>query len=121
VGDLRLVRAVLDNQVIDAAGIKLGKVDSVILVVDDGGPPRVTAIEIGEQAIAERLHPRLGRWLDAIARRLGAPPGKSRIPWARVTDVGREIQVSVDGRRTRAFALERWLRARVIGRIPGAG
>jgi sporulation protein YlmC with PRC-barrel domain len=118
---VELIRDLLDNQLLDRHGKKLGKVDSVVLSVSDGAAPRVVAIETGALAFAERLHLRLTRWLTALARRHRLPLGRTRIPWARVVRVGLEVHVAVDAERTRAHALERWLRTRVIARMPGIG
>jgi sporulation protein YlmC with PRC-barrel domain len=115
-----LVRDLLDNQVVDRHGTKLGKVDSVIIRLSDGRAPRVAAIQVGVPTVAERVHPRLRQWVEAVERRWGVPLGCTRIPWARVRSVGLDVHVDLDAERTRAFALERWLR-RLIARIPGAG
>jgi len=116
-----LARALLDKQVMDRDGRKLGKVDSVLLVLSESGPPRVAAIELGLAAVAHRITPRLGRWLDATARRWRLPIGRTRVPWPRITRTGVDIDVDLDGERVRAHALERWLRRHVIARIPGSG
>jgi len=118
---VRLGHDLLDNQVVDRREVALGKVDGVILRVEDGAPPRVVAIELGAAVAAHRLHRRLGRWLDAAVRRRRWPIGRTRIPWSRVIGVDVDVRVDVDGDRTRVRALERWLRARVIARIPWSG
>jgi hypothetical protein len=109
-----LVRDVLDNRLLDRRKRKMGRVDGVVLSVAPGEQPRVTHLEIGGVTLARRVHPRLARWL---ARR-GRPP--YRIPWARVRDVGIDVTVDVDAEKTPALAWERWIREKVIGRIPGA-
>jgi sporulation protein YlmC with PRC-barrel domain len=120
VDEVKLVHDLLDSQVVDRRGDKLGKVDGIILRVSPRGAPRVAAIELGAVTAARRVHPRLGRWLDHAVRRWRLPLGRTRIAWSRVQSVGLEVRVDVDGRRARVQALERWLRARVIDRIPGA-
>ena len=117
---MELARELLDNQVVDRHRAKIGKVDSVVLELPDDGPPRVVAMEIGAAILAERVHPHLRRWLEAAARQWRLRLPRTRIPWARVTGVGREVHVAIDGERIRAQALERWLRDRVIARIPGS-
>jgi hypothetical protein len=116
---VRLVHDLLDNQVVDRRGAKLGKVDGVILSVSRGAAPRVVAIELSAMTAAGRVHPRLGRWLDSAVRRWRVPLGRSRIAWSRVLSVGLDVRVDVDAGRTRAQALERWLRTHLIDRIPG--
>ena len=116
---MRLVHDLLDNQVVDRRGVKLGKVDGVILSLSPGAAPRVVAIELSAMTAAGRLHPRLGRWLEAAVRRWRVPIGRSRIAWSRVLGVGLDVRVDVDARRARAHTLERWLRTHLIDRIPG--
>jgi sporulation protein YlmC with PRC-barrel domain len=118
---VELMRDLLDNQVIDRRGQKIGKVDGVILSIGDGRAPRVAALEVGAVTFAHRLHHRLGQWLERMAQQRGLPLGRTRIPWGRVVHVGRDVRVALDAERTRVHALERWLRTRIIGRIPGAG
>ena len=50
-----LIRDLLDKKVSDRNGREMGRVDSVILDVRDGAPPRVAAIEIGPAALAYRV------------------------------------------------------------------
>ena len=116
---MRLVHDLLDNQVVDRHGAKLGKVDGVILSVAPSGAARVVAIELSAVTAAHRVHGRLGRWLDAAVRSWRLPIGRTRIPWSRVLSVGLDVRVDVDGARTRVGALERWLRVHVVDRIPG--
>jgi hypothetical protein len=118
---VELGRGLLDNQVIDRAGKRIGKVDGVVLTAAPGRPPAVSAIELGAPVVAHRIHPRLGRWLTRLVRRRRLPFGRTRIPWRRVVSVDREVRVALDGERTRAHAFERWLRTHVIARIPGSG
>ncbi|MHC5935237.1 hypothetical protein [Nostoc sp.] len=40
-----------------------------------------------------------------------------RIPWSKVRDVGIDVEVDVEA--TPALAYEKWLRDRIIARIPG--
>ena len=66
---MNLTRDILDQQVVDRAGQRLGKVDGVILELRDGEPPRVAAIEIGPVTLTRRIHPRLAEWLGGWLRR----------------------------------------------------
>ena len=118
---MELVRELLDNQIQDRRGAKLGKVDGVVLELREGRPPRVIALHTGAVVVVRRLDVRLARWLARAARKWRVPIRVTRIPWGRVTTVGREVRVTLDAEHAPAMAFERWLRARVIGRIPGAG
>jgi sporulation protein YlmC with PRC-barrel domain len=113
-----LVRDVLDKQLIDKAGRKMGRVDGIVIALHEGKPPEVRAIELGSVVLGRRLHERVGRWLQHLAGRCGWN-GVYRIPWRRITVTKQEIRVSMTAERTRVLIVERWLRDRIIGRIPG--
>jgi sporulation protein YlmC with PRC-barrel domain len=119
-----IVRDVLDNQLVDRHGIKIGKVDGIILEVPDDGPPRLAYLEQGVPTLARRLHPRLGDWVSALGRKWGCRHGESyRIPWSKVRSIGIDVEVDIDVQveETPLLAWENWLREKVIGRIPGSG
>ena len=119
---MQLVRDILDCQVIDRRRLRVGKVDGIVLVVDDGGQPRVGAIEIGAVTLARRIHPAFGSWVRRATRGLGVGPGDPlRVPVAKVRRDGINLRADIDRDETPAFAWERWLRDHVIGRIPGSG
>lgn len=116
-----LVRDMLDKQLVDRGGKPLGRIDGIVIRTEPGARPRVYAAELGPLVNARRLHPRIGRWVAAIARRLGQRrPRPYRIPWAKLTRRENDVKADVTAERTRAYSWERWLRAHVIGRIPGA-
>jgi sporulation protein YlmC with PRC-barrel domain len=108
-----LVRDLLDQQVLDRHGERMGRVDGVVLELRPGQPPRVSAIEVGLLTAARRVHPGIDRWRRWLAEPL-------RLPMAAVTSIGLDVEVDVKASATSAFALERWLRQHVIRRIPGA-
>ena len=114
-----LIRDVLDNQLVDRNGRKMGKVDGIVVELRDGEPPRLVYIETGLPTLARRLHPRLASWIGALERKWGAKRGESyRIPWSKVCDVGINVDVNLDAEAMPALAYELWLRD-AIARIPG--
>ena len=119
---INLVRDVLDKQLVDRRREKMGKVDGIVLELEDARPPRVAAVEVGPATLARRLHPRLARWAESISRRwLGGSGGAYRIPWEKLSGHGVELRVELYGDETPALAWERWLREHVVSRIPGGG
>jgi sporulation protein YlmC with PRC-barrel domain len=117
---MNLTRDILDQQVVDRTGQRLGKVDGVILEVRKGQPPRISAIEIGPVTLARRMHPRLAAWLGRWLTRHGPrSDGTLRIPWSKVRSIGVDVRVDLEAEGTTARAWEEWLRDRVIRRIPG--
>jgi sporulation protein YlmC with PRC-barrel domain len=114
---MELGREVLDQQVIDARGVAMGKVDGVVLELREGEPARVAGLVIGGTTLLWRIHAGLARWAE---RRLGGEGHVTRIPWRRVLKIGVDVKVDVEGEPSPASFWERWVRGRIIGRIPGA-
>ena len=112
-------REILDQQLVDRTGVNMGKVDSVMLELREGRPPRIAAVLTGGHLLARRLHPRL----ESVMRRLTSgwgPPNHDpvRIPWAQVRKIGVDVKVDVEANRVMPW--EHWIRDHIIGRIPGA-
>lgn len=60
--------------------------------------------------------------MAALERRWGAKRSEPfRIPWLQVRDIGINVEVDVSAEETLALAWEKWLREKVIERIPGGG
>ena len=119
---MELIRDVLDNQLVDRQGHKIGKVDGIVIELEAGTPPRLAYLEVGAPTLAHRLHPRLGACVSAIAQHWGINQGAPfRIPWRKVQRVGIDVTVDIALEETPAFAEEQWLRDQIIRRIPGAG
>jgi hypothetical protein len=112
---LDLVRDVLDKQLLDREGRPFGKVDGIVLDVEDGQPPRVVALEVGAATRVARLPHWLQRCLSAVRRRART----TRIPKAAVMAVAKDIRVDVDAARTEAWNVERWLAEHVVAWLPG--
>lgn len=118
--------ALLDLQIVDADGRPVGRVDDLLLhLPDDGGPPVVTHVLTGAQALGERLGGVPGRVMAALAARLrdaGSPAGPARIPAAQVGEYGDLVHLTVPLRALPHLAgLERWLACEVVEGVPGAG
>lgn len=117
-----LVHDVLDAQLLDHRKRKIGRVDSVALVLSDDAPPCVAAILVGGPVRAQRM----GRWAVLLSRALRAlgrvrRDGVTRIPFDAVRRIGDTIEVDVDGEELDAKHVEDWLAEHIICRIPGAG
>ena len=120
---MRLIRDVLDNQVVDGEKNKVGRVDGLVIELRGDEPPRVLCIEMGAPVLARRLHPRLGQWLAAFWERLEDKRGEVvRIYWSSVRGVGIDVEVDLGApEREAALAWEQWIRGHIIDRIPGSG
>jgi hypothetical protein len=112
-----LTRDVLDSLVKNEQGVVLGRVDSVVLEVQHGRPPRVLAIEIGPSVLWDRVHPALGRAMRRVERYLGIDRGRPvRISVKDVRWDGLDVVVPVHAAESGALNLERKLRAYVTWR-----
>ena len=118
---MELIRDCLDKQLSDRDGRKMGKVDGIVMLIDEGKRPRIAYVETGGVTQARRLHPRLAKWVARISKRWRVDKSDPfRIPWSKVVVSGIDVTVNVEAEKTPALAWEKWLRRKVIGRIPGA-
>lgn len=113
----------LDKQVVDAAGVLLGKVDDLRFDVPrHGGPPELAALLIGQRALGRRLGGRFGAWWTAVAARLSGGAEPAEVPVERIADIGPAVRLdALAAEFPELLAAERALRRAFIGRIPGAG
>jgi hypothetical protein len=119
--EVRLVRDVLDKQLVDWHHEPLGRVDGIVLLVGPDGRGRVARLRSSPTVLADRLGRRIGRWVRSAARRWGVRRGRPvRIDWPKVKSAGIEVELNLDARETPALALEYWLREKVICHIPGS-
>ena len=114
---MQLGRDVLDQQVIDAQGHQMGKVDGIVLEPGDGAATRVAFVVVGGTTLLWRIHRGLARWAE---RRLRGEGHVARIPWSKVVKIGVDVKVDVEAERSPALHWERWVRDHIISRIPGS-
>jgi sporulation protein YlmC with PRC-barrel domain len=118
---MELVRDVLDKQIHDAQGCKIGKVDGIVVVLRKGRAPRLIALELGVVTLASRIHRSLGDWVARLERAAGITKGEPvRILFEHVVKTGIDVDVDIDGKRTGALKWEDWLRKHVIAHLPGS-
>ena len=116
---IRLVRDVLDNQLIDATNQNAGKVDGIVLELRANEPPIVRYVEVGPITLARRLNRRLGDWVAKWDARLGEGRGQPiRIPISRVALDEPSLRLDLAVERLPIMAFERWLRRTIVRRIP---
>ena len=120
--DLELTRDILDQEIVDRNGVEMGRVDGLVMIVDGDGPPRVDRFELGFVVLASRVHPRLEKWVEALRKWSVRKVARFCIPWSHVEEISEDhIKVNVDAEDTPAFDWERWLREKVVKKIPGSG
>ena len=120
-GAVHLSRNVIDTQLVDRHQQKIGRIDELLLELEEGKPPRVATIVIGGTARARRV----GGWMVACHRAVHALFGQraeheTRVPFDAVRCIADTIELDVEGKTLESLWLERWLSEHVIGRIPGA-
>lgn len=115
-----LVRDLLDKAIVDRNGREMGRVDGVVLDARTGAPPRLAAIVIGPTALGHRLHPRIGRVVSAVERRLGWSRARPvRIEADALEVAERRVKARLAIGDTEVDAVEQWLR-RWVAYIPGS-
>jgi sporulation protein YlmC with PRC-barrel domain len=116
-----LIRDVLDNQLVDRNQRPLGKVDAIVIKIEDNNQPVVTHIQSSLPVALARLHPTLGRWARALGRRFGLRRGRPLIiPWHKIQDVGLDVEADIDADHTEALVWETWLKETIVKKIPGS-
>jgi hypothetical protein len=111
----------LDRQVLDKNGTPVTTADDIELGTPGGGPAIPDGPEIPEGTPAPVITALLTG--PVLGTRIfgGRPPSSRliRIPWKDVADVGVVIRLGVTGEGLDADWLERWIRDKIIARIPG--
>ena len=116
---IHLIRDVLDHQMIDRKDDPMGRVDGIVLILEEGERPRVVELQGGIVVLGERLGKRIGRWTKLAAMKWGLVRGeRTRVKWEDVRWVSSETKVDVDGDQTPALAWENWLGEKVIAKLP---
>ena len=120
---IELARDILDQELVDRNGTKMGRVDGLVIIVEDGEPPRIDRMELGWVVLARRLSPRLERLVERFRARWSVRKvARYGIPWASIAEITpNHIKVNIDAMNTPAFDWERWFRDYVISKIPGSG
>lgn len=119
-GLMDLVKDCLDKQLEDRNHRRMGRVDGLILELDDGRPPRVAYVEVGVKTLLDRLSRRLGDAVARLLKRFGIDTDPYRIPWGKLHVGLNIVRADVEAEKTPALEWEIWLRKKVINRIPGA-
>ena len=113
-----LVHDLLDKRVVDRNGRDMGRVDSLVLEIRDGAPPRVTGLEIGPAVLAYRISPVLGRIVAGLEHAFGVDENRPlRIPIGRILGINQHVKVDVAIGQTSAATVEQHLRG-WVSRIP---
>jgi sporulation protein YlmC with PRC-barrel domain len=115
-----VVGDVLDKAVVDRNGREMGRVDGIVVDWVPDQPLHLAAVLIGPAALADRLHPVLGRFVRRVERQFGLGPNRpAQIKFADVDQVDAKVRLSLAIGDTAVAAVEGRLRAWIL-RLPGA-
>jgi hypothetical protein len=115
-----LIRDCLDKQIEDRFKRRMGRVDGIILELEQGRPPRVAYVELGVTTLMNRLSWRLGKAVVQVLKGFDISLDPYQIAWGKLKVGLNTIHADVEAEKTAALRWELWLRKKVIGRIPGA-
>jgi sporulation protein YlmC with PRC-barrel domain len=112
----------LDRQLVDHRGYMAGKVDDLELEGREQGPAVVTAILAGPGALASRVGGRPGAGLASVHERLRPRDreGPARVSFGVVAGVADHVDLTVGREDLDTYVFERWVRERIIEKIPGS-
>lgn len=118
---MHLIADVLDKQLQDNGERNAGRVDGIVLELRDELPPRLAYVEVSPITLLTRFSGRLARWYATrLDRKLPSRGVPFRIPWSRIERRGPTLRLDFDATATPIYALENWLRERIVARIPGS-
>jgi hypothetical protein len=93
-----LVRQVLDKQIDDKNGFKAGKVDDLLLELQDDGPPEVVAILTGPNSAVSQLPgwiQHLTNWIRTTILQIDRTD-PDEIGWSHVTRIDVAVHIDLD-------------------------
>jgi hypothetical protein len=117
---MNVIHDLLDAQIVDRRGRRIGRVDGIWLHLSDDRPPRITAVESGIATISHRISRRWGRFVRAWLIRRSTRLRVVRIPVAHWRKLDVELHVDIDALSDRTFLqVEKWLARTIVSRFPG--
>jgi hypothetical protein len=97
----------------------MGRVDGIILQLEEGRPPRVAYVELGVRTMMNRLSPRLGKTIARLMKKAGISSDPHRVAWSKLHVGLNAVHADIEAENTPALKGELWLREK-IKRVPGA-
>ena len=116
---VELVHDVLDMQLVDRDGEKMGRVDGLTLELREGEPARVAEILVGGSVLADRVGGPVPLLLRLLAWMTGVKTLVTRFPFDVVIEIADVVKLDVDAHETTTMRAEHLL-DRIVCMIPGA-
>ena len=113
-------RDILDKQLLDRKGIKMGKVDGLVMTMSPRARPRIAFIEMGSITLARRLGPRTARLVARLGALFGGDPTRQpfRVASDKIRNIGVDIELTIDIESTPLNIWHERLRRHILNRIP---
>jgi hypothetical protein len=113
-------RDILDKQLLDRKGIKMGKVDGLVMTMSPRARPRIAFIEIGGITLARRLGPRTARLVARLGALFGGDPTRQpfRVASDKIRNIGVDIELTIDIESTPLNIWHERLRRHILNRMP---
>ena len=113
-------RDILDKQLLDRKGIKMGKVDGLVMTMSPRARPRIAFIEMGSITLARRLGPRTARLVARLGALFGGDPTRQpfRVASGKIRNIGVDIELTIDIESTPLNIWHERLRRHILNRIP---
>ena len=116
---VELVHDVLDMQLVDRDGEKMGRVDGLTLELREGEPARVAEILVGGSVLADRVGGPVPLLLRLLSWMTGVKTLVTRFPVDVVIEIADVVKLDVDAHETTTMRAEHLL-DRIVCMIPGA-
>lgn len=113
-------RDILDKQLLDRKGIKMGKVDGLVMTMSPRARPRIAFIEMGSITLARRLGPRTARLVARLGALFGGDPTPQpfRVASDKIRNIGVDIELTIDIESTPLNIWHERLRRHILNRMP---
>lgn len=117
-----LVRDILDKQLIDRFGERMGRADGVVIALRDDEQPVVDHLQLGAEVLARRLGRPVVRLVKWMRRRFPVREEAVQIVrWPSVAEItSHHLKLDLDAQHTPAADWERWLSQHIVEKIPGS-
>jgi hypothetical protein len=113
-------RDILDKQLLDRKGIKMGKVDGLVMTMSPRARPRIAFIEMGSITLARRLGHRTARLVARLGALFGGDPTRQpfRVASDKIRNIGVDIELTIDVESTPLTIWHERLRRHILNRMP---
>ncbi|HCG01137.1 MAG TPA: hypothetical protein DEV93_11410 [Chloroflexi bacterium] len=121
--EVYLARDVLDKELVDKDGHKIGKVDDIVLDLRGDEAPRVRCIQSGRGTLAAHLGhtvQRISCWLQRVALGPEDQAGPDFVDWKHVTQIDVVVHLDLDREASGLKSTEDAIWNRWIRHIPWA-